>query len=179
MKQPVHPTSLATMCGVAVAAMICLSPTAARATEPCDAGGPCHNNFAEPIVMFVLGSDAFGFGLIGTIGNAVTLGRNTRPGTGWLTMGYFGAAYNLALGAAWTSLGGSSLAAFPDDGYARMQLGMGLAHLSLSAITLGVTAAAHARRLGGTYATAALTSPVVPSFAPTPGGGTLLLSGQF
>lgn len=176
MKKPARPAFIAATCGAALAASIALTPSEAHATEPCDPGFPCHNNFGEPIVMFVLGSDAFGFGLIGTIGNTVTLARNSRPGTGWLTMGYFGAAYNLALGAAWTSLGGSALAKFSDDSYARMQLGMGLAHLSLGAITLGVTAAAHHRRATRKYDVG---PAFVPSFAPVPGGGTLTLAGRF
>ncbi|MEZ4294577.1 MAG: hypothetical protein R3B70_06350 [Polyangiaceae bacterium] len=176
MKTRPKPATLPGLCGAILTAAVALAPSEATATEPCVPDAPCHNNFAEPIVMFVLGSDAFGFGLIGTIGNAVTLGRGTRPGTGWLTMGYFGAAYNLALGATWTSLAAPALAKFPTDGYARTQLAMGITHLSLSAITLGVTAAAHSRRIGWKDTP---DLALIPSFVPEPGGGTLMLTGQF
>lgn len=175
MKSPERPSSIAAMSAVVLAAAIVATPSDAGATVPCDTSGPCHNNFAEPIVMYVLGAEAFGFGLIGTVGNAATLARNSRAGTGWLTFGYIGVAYNLALGAAWTSLSGSSLATFPDDSYARMQLGMGIAHLAVGTITLGVTAAAHKRRVEKSYSML----PVLPSFAPAPGGGTLMLTGHF
>lgn len=160
----------------------------ARATTPCEPETPCHNNFGEPIVMFVLGADALGFGLVGTIGNSVGLARERRPGAGWLTVGYFGAVENIALGLTWTGLGGAALSRFSDDSYARLQVGMGATHLVFGAVTLGVTIAAHARYLsmpvvgqGPSSGTRSATwiPRVWPGFTPQPGGGVFSLGGTF
>lgn len=165
-----------------------LTSADANATTPCEPNTPCHNNFGEPIALFVLAADGYGFGLVSTIGNGVSLGRAGRPGAGWLTVGYIAAVENLALGFTWTSLGGSSLAQFSDDSYARLQVGLGATHLVFGAATLGVTIAAHARRLttpmvglGGVAnkESQAWIPRVWPSFAPAPGGGVLTLSGAF
>lgn len=170
-------SSIQTACGAALAAAIAFFPTEARATVPCEPGEPCHNNFAEPILMFGFGADAFAAGVIGTIGNSVALGRGSRVGRGWLVTGYIAAAYNLALAATWTALSAPSLARYPDDGHARMQLGFGMAHLAVGTLTLGVTAAAHRRRATAAEPTTSWLTPVV---APAPnGGGMLLLAGQF
>lgn len=153
-------------------------PAEARATVPCDPNQPCHNGYLEPILIPVLGSDALIWGVLGTVGNARTLALGAKAGPGWLATGYYAAIYNFALGATWTAMAGSSLAKFPDDEYAlRMQLPMGLTHLAVGSVVLGVTAAAHAKGRGPR---AAAFAPVVAPFAsPAAGGGVLGVAGSF
>lgn len=168
-----------TMAAVAPLALAAAAwPSEARATVPCDPNQPCHNGWIEPILIPVLGSDALIWGVLGTVGNARTLARGAKAGSGWLATGYYAAIYNFALGATWTAMAGSSLAKFPDDEYAlRMQLPMGVTHLAVGSVVLGVTIAAHAKGKGPT---AAAFAPVVAPFAsPVAGGGVLGVSGAF
>ncbi|MFO0554914.1 MAG: hypothetical protein U0271_41440 [Polyangiaceae bacterium] len=158
--------------GIALAA-----PSQAHATEPCEANTPCHNNFAEPIIMFTTSTEAFAIGTSAMIGNAASLARPKATPPAWLALGYVGSIYNVALGLTWTSLAGQSLSEFPDDDYALMQLGVGLAHLALGTVDVALTAAGQARR-SELNADRSMFS-IAPAVAPVPGGGSLVLAGTF
>ena len=158
------------------AAFLVLSPDPVAATVPCDPDEPCHNSYAEPGLMFGFGSDAFLAGLITTTGNAVALGRGRPANMGWIVTGYLAASYNLILGITWISKAGPDLREFPDDDYAYMMLGVGLANFVMGSLTLSVTAAAHGKRRAAIKAGGV---SLIPAVAATPGGAGLMIAGCF
>ena len=162
--------------GPVFAAFVCLLPSLAAATPPCEPDEPCHNNPAEPGIMFGFGADAFAAGLVTTIGNSVALGRGRRANLGWIVTGYLAATYNLVLGITWTSTAGPDLREFPDDDYAWMMLGVGLTHLVWGSMTLAIAAAAHGRRRAMLSAGGASLAPAVSAI---PGGACITIGGRF
>ena len=162
--------------GFILAALFLLSPSPAEATQPCEPDEPCHNNFAEPGYMFGFGSDAFLAGIITTTGNAVALGRGRPANLGWIVTGYLASSYNLILGITWISKAGPDLREFPDDDYAWMMLGVGLANFVMGSLTLSVTAAAHSNRRTAIKAGGV---SLIPAVTAMPGGAGLMIAGRF
>ena len=162
--------------GFVFAAFLVLLPDPAAATVGCEPNEPCHNNYAEPAIMWGFGADAFAAGLVTTIGNSVALGKGRRANLGWIVTGYLAAMYNLVLGITWTSLAGPDLVKFPDDDYAWMQLGLGLSHLIWGSLTLAVAAAAHGKRRSILRAGSV---SLAPAITPMPGGACIIIGGRF
>jgi hypothetical protein len=104
------------------------------------------------------------------------LGRGRPANLGWIVTGYLAATYNLILGITWTSKAGPDLREFPDDDYAWMMLGVGLANLVMGSLTLAVTAAAHGKRRA-TIKTGGVS--LVPAVAAVPGGACIMIGGSF
>lgn len=163
--------------GAALALATLGTSNIAHATPPCLANTPCHNSIAEFAMMMGFGVDAFGFGAVVLIGNARALHSVSKPGAPWLAVGYVVGGYNLTLGATWSALALDSLRRFPDDTYAHMQLGLGVAHLVMAGTLFGVTGAANVKRRNAAEKNQAWS--VVPGFIPAPGGGAFSLAGRW
>ncbi|MEZ4308924.1 MAG: hypothetical protein R3F14_12875 [Polyangiaceae bacterium] len=133
----------------------------------------------SPFVVLIQSADAAALGIVGIIGNGVTVARKTPAGTGWLAVGYLGAAYNLTVGALWSTTALDVLDHSSNSGWATFQAVLGGANLAIGATTLALTLKAHLQTPAPSDSDYAQLPPILPSITPVPGGGTFNLSGQF
>ncbi|MBK8252357.1 MAG: hypothetical protein IPK82_06775 [Polyangiaceae bacterium] len=162
---------------IALSAAVQLFPTSAQADVMCGGFDDC----GQPIPAFVVliqPADAAALGIVSIIGSGYTVAKSKPAGTGWLAVGYLGAAYNLTVGAVWTTTAIDMLNSGSNAGWGTLQVILGGSNLAIGATALGLTLKAHSQGTS-TESDMARLPPILPSFAPIPGGGMVTVNGQF